>query len=120
MRYFLKNVPEGQTLAWLSNHDPEPSTVPVFCDNPDYGLVVAHLLGGTVLAEVITAADQFPEIFGAEGIPLGRLYFQIPRSALATECPLPKARRLLGCYDMILLFVLREPEIVHVDNAFLI
>lgn len=83
MRYFLK--PEKAVLTWLLDHDAYPRLLPVFCEDDGIGLVVAHLLSGGVFAEVITGPEHVSEVCGA-GIPLGRLYFQIPRSLLYSVC----------------------------------
>jgi hypothetical protein len=83
MRYFLK--PEKSVLAWLLDHDAYPRLLPVFPEDVDTGLVVAHLLSGGVFAEVITDPKHVAEVCGA-GIPLGRLYFQIPKSLLYSVC----------------------------------
>jgi hypothetical protein len=83
MRYFLK--PEKSVLAWLLDHDVEPHILPVFPEDEDLGLVVAHLLSGGVFAEVVTSPKHLPEVCG-RGIPLGRLYFQIPKSLLYSVC----------------------------------
>lgn len=86
MRYFLKAVRPDAVLSWLLDQDPAPRPVPVLPDTRELALVVTQLLGGTVFAEVITSAAQFAEICGS-GFPLGRLYFQIPRSELYRVCP---------------------------------
>ncbi len=66
--------------------DDEPTVLPVFPDDANLALVVAHLLSGAVYAEVIPAADNVQSIVGG-GIPLGRLYFQIPKNAIYKVCP---------------------------------
>ena len=76
MRYFIKpkdskSVP---VLTWLLNMD------------GTLGLVVAHLLSGTVFAEVLPNPDSVPMVCGT-GVPMGRLYFQIPRDRLYSVCP---------------------------------
>lgn len=86
MRYFLKQVSPEYALTWLMDQDPEPRTVPIFPDEPDTALVVTHLLGGSVFAEVATSPEHLTEICG-QGFPLGRLYFQISKSALYSVCP---------------------------------
>jgi hypothetical protein len=86
MRYFLKHVSPEYALQWLMEQDPEPRAVPVFPEESDTALVVTHLLGGTVFAEVATSPRHLAEICG-RGFPLGRLYFQISRSALYSVCP---------------------------------
>lgn len=84
MRYLLR--PEESVLDWLLARDNEPTILPVFPESADFALVVAHLLSGDVYAEVIPAADNVQSIVGG-GIPLGRLYFQIPKKALYKVCP---------------------------------
>lgn len=46
---------------------------------------MAHLLSGGVFAEVITGPKHVAEVCGT-GVPLGRLYFQIPKSLLYSVC----------------------------------
>ena len=84
MRYFIE--PEQNVLAWCLSHDRAPHTLPRFPEEKLLGLVCAHLIGGEVFAEVVTSANHLVEICG-KGFPLGRLYFQIPRSALYLVCP---------------------------------
>ena len=87
MRFFIDTTPEGGPLfAWLIKKDNRPSTVPIFPESEDMGLVVASLISGAVLAEVLPAPEQVTEALGA-GIPLGRLYFQIPKNVLYSVCP---------------------------------
>ena len=83
MRYFLKS--NAAVLPWLLSHDEKPHVLPVFPEEDDYGLVVAHLLSGEVFAEVIPTPQH---IYGAcgGGLPLGRLYFQIPKNLLYSVC----------------------------------
>ena len=83
MRYFLK--PEKSVLAWLLDYDAKPHILPIFPEDAQSGLVVAHLLSGGVFAEVITRPECVTEICGP-GLPLGRLYFQIPKSLLYSVC----------------------------------
>jgi hypothetical protein len=83
MRYFLK--PEKPLLAWLLDHDVGPRLLPIFSEDNEAGLVVVHLLAGGVFAEVITGPEKVAEICGP-GLPLGRLYFQIPKSLLYSVC----------------------------------
>jgi hypothetical protein len=83
MRFFLK--PDKPVLNWLLDHDVEPHILPVFPEDDKSGLVVAHLLSGGVVAEVIPTAEHVVTACG-NGIPLGRLYFQIPRSLLYNVC----------------------------------
>ena len=84
VRYILR--PPGKTLAWLLAQDGQPHVLPFFPAEKDKGLVGAHLIGGDVLAEVVLSADHLREICGP-GFPLGRLYFQIVKSALYSTCP---------------------------------
>jgi hypothetical protein len=83
MRYFLK--PEKPILAWLLDCDAYPRIIPIFPQEDSSGLVVAHLLSGGVFAEVITGPKHVAEVCGT-GVPLGRLYFQIPKSLLYSVC----------------------------------
>lgn len=83
MRYFLK--PEKALLAWLLDYDVSPRLIPIFPEDVTLGLVVVHLLAGGVFAEVITGPKKIAEICGP-GLPLGRLYFQIPKSLLYSVC----------------------------------
>jgi hypothetical protein len=83
MRYFIK--PDVAVLPWLLNHDDEPHVLPVFPQDETRGLVVAHLLSGEVFAEVIPSPEHVVTACG-EGLPLGRLYFSVPRDALYSVC----------------------------------
>lgn len=83
MRHFIK--PDVTTLSWLLQHDSEPHVLPIFPENDSDGLVVAHLLSGGVFAEVIPTPAHILEACG-DGLPLGRLYFQVPREALYGVC----------------------------------
>jgi hypothetical protein len=83
MRYFLK--PTTPVLPWLLDHDDTPRALPIFPQDGENGLVVAHLLAGGICAEVVLSAKHLPEACGP-GIPLGRLYFQIPKSLLYSVC----------------------------------
>jgi hypothetical protein len=83
MRYFLK--PDKPVLDWLLAHDAEPRVLPVFPEDENSGLVVAHLLSGGVFAEVIPAAAHVVTACGS-GLPLGRLYFQVPKNLLYSVC----------------------------------
>jgi len=89
MRYFIKpKTSTGQpvdTLAWLLNIDSTPTVLPVFPDTTDLGLVVAHLLSGEVFAEVLPHPNNVTEACGP-GLPLGRLYFQVPKDRLYSVC----------------------------------
>lgn len=85
MRHSL-NLDSADALSWLSAQDNAPRIVPVFPVDGDYGLVVAHLVSGSVVAEVITSPAHFKTVCG-DGIPLGRLYFQIRKNLLYTLCP---------------------------------
>lgn len=84
MRYFIK--PKTDVLTWLLAFDARPSALPSFPKDAAVGLVVTHLISGNVLAEVLTGPDQVEEVCGS-GLPLGRLYFQIPRDRLYNVCP---------------------------------
>lgn len=82
-RYFIKS--ESSVLPWLLSHDEKPHVLPVFPADEARGLVVAHLLSGGVFAEVIPSPRHIPEACG-EGLPLGRLYFQISKKLLYGVC----------------------------------
>lgn len=83
MRYILK--PKKPVLNWLQEHGGSPRILPAFLSNKN-GLVVAQLVAGKVVAEVIPTPDRFSAVCGS-GIPLGRLYFQVPRKLLYSVCP---------------------------------
>lgn len=83
MRYFIK--PDIAVLSWLLQRDDKPHVLPVFPDTADSGLVVAHLLSGEVFAEVIPSPTHVPAACG-DGLPLGRLYFTVPRADLYPVC----------------------------------
>ena len=72
-------------LAWLLTHDSTPNVLPVFPENAELGLVVAHLLSGEVLAEVLPHPQNVVEACG-DKVPLGRLFFQVPRAELFPVC----------------------------------
>jgi len=89
MRYFIKPkrsldraVP---LLTWLLHIDSTPTVLPIFPEEDDLGLVVAYLLSGEVFAEVLPHPQNVAEVCGP-GLPLGRLYFQIPRDRLYSVC----------------------------------
>ena len=84
MRYFLK--PEDSALAWLLQADAAPSTLPFFPDDNGTGLVVAQLISGKVLAEVLPTEEHVRLVCGG-GVPLGRLYFRVPKTRLYSVCP---------------------------------
>lgn len=84
MRYFIK--PEDPALAWLLNIDAAPSTLPFFPDDSGTGLVVAQLISGKVLAEVLPTEEHVRLVCGS-GVPLGRLYFHVPKTRLYSVCP---------------------------------
>lgn len=84
MRYFIK--PEDSALAWLLNIDATPRTLPFFPDDNGTGLVVAQLLSGKVLAEVLPT-DAHVRLVCGNGVPLGRLYFHVPKTRLYPVCP---------------------------------
>ena len=83
MRYFL--TIDKPVLNWLVDHDDEPHALPLFPERPEDGLVVAHLIAGDVVAEVIPTAEHVAIACGS-GIPLGRLYFHVPKHALYDAC----------------------------------
>lgn len=85
MRYFIK--PKSvSALTWLLDIDAAPGVLPIFPKDEQFGLVVAQLLSGGVLAEVLPRPEKIEESVGP-GVPLGRLYFQIPRDRLFEVCP---------------------------------
>jgi hypothetical protein len=84
MRYFIK--PENSALSWLLEIDTTPSTLPFFPDDSDIGLVVAQLISGRILAEVLPTEEHVRLVCGG-GVPLGRLYFRIPKEQLYPVCP---------------------------------
>lgn len=84
MRYVLK--PPGDTLQWLLAQDSHPHVLPFFPEDGSKGLVCSALNSGEVVADVVTSAAHLAEICG-RGFPLGRLYFQIAKSALYMVCP---------------------------------
>lgn len=83
MRYFIK--PDKSVLDWLLDHDASPHVLPFFPEDESSGLVVAHLLSSGIFAEVIPSPDHVATACGP-GIPLGRLYFQIPKNLLYSVC----------------------------------
>lgn len=93
MRFFLK--PDKPVLTWLLDQDAEPHVLPVFPEDATSGLVVAHLLSGGVVAEVIPTAEHVATACG-NGIPLGRLYFQIPKNLLYNVCAALSPRDFSG------------------------
>jgi hypothetical protein len=84
MRYFIK--PDGAALTWLLNVDAAPRTLPFFPDDNATGLVVAQLLSGKILAEVLPTEAHVRLVCGG-GVPLGRLYFHVPKMQLYAVCP---------------------------------
>lgn len=84
MRYLIRSP--GDTLKWLFAQDSRPHVLPFFPEEADKGLVCAQLVGGEVVADVVISAPHLAEVCG-EGFPLGRLYFQITKSALYSTCP---------------------------------
>jgi hypothetical protein len=85
MRYFIK--PKATpTLTWLLDIDAAPRVLPIFPEDENFGLVVAQLLSGGVLAEVLPRPDTVADSVGP-GVPLGRLYFHVPRDKLFSVCP---------------------------------
>jgi hypothetical protein len=85
MRYFIKPKSEP-ALTWLLNIDAAPRVLPIFPEDARLGLVVAQLLSGGVLAEVLPQPTRIADSVGP-GVPLGRLYFQVPRTRLFEVCP---------------------------------
>jgi hypothetical protein len=84
MRYFIK--PQNNVaLSWLLDIDAVPSTLPFFPENGDSGLVVAQLISGKILAEVLPTVGHVKTVCGG-GVPLGRLYFRIPKEQLYEVC----------------------------------
>lgn len=83
MRYFIK--PDVAVLSWLMRYDEKPHVLPVFPEDDTQGLVVAHLLSGGVVAEVIPSPPHVKAACG-DGLPLGRLYFQISKNLLYNVC----------------------------------
>lgn len=81
-RYFLN--PEC-SLDWLLRQDSRPDILPKFPDDSSFGLVVAYLASGKMLAEVVPSPAVFVEICGP-GLPLGRLYFHISKNRLYSVC----------------------------------
>lgn len=84
MRHLVK--PPVQVLPWLLRRDPDPKILPSFPIDDNKGLVVASLVGGHVFAEVIPTPHAYADICG-NGLPLGRVYFQIPKPDLYNVCP---------------------------------
>lgn len=90
MRYFIRPTNSANdtipVLPWLMQIDSTPNVLPIFPEDDNLGLVVAHLVSGDVYAEVLPRPENVMEACG-EGFPLGRLYFQIPRDRLYSVCP---------------------------------
>lgn len=84
MRYFIR--PTDDVLEWCLSQDAKPHTLPFMPTQAEQGLVVAQLVGGEIFAEVVLSREHLAEVCGS-GFPLGRLYFQIPKSALYMACP---------------------------------
>lgn len=84
MRYQLR--PPGDTLHWLFAQDGQPHVLPFLPAENDRSLVCAQLIDGEVLAEVVLSGEHLTKVCG-QGFPLGRLYFQISKSALYSVCP---------------------------------
>ena len=84
MRYFIKSQ-NSAALSWLLNIDTTPSTLPFFPEDGNSGLVVAQLISGKILAEVLPTVSHVKLVCGG-GVPLGRLYFRIPKNELYTVC----------------------------------
>lgn len=83
MRYFIK--PDNPALTWLLGVDASPRTLPFFPNDANTGLVVAQLISGRVLAEVLPTEEHVKLVCGS-GVPLGRLYFHIPKTQLYDVC----------------------------------
>lgn len=79
------DVGNNNVLDWCFAKDADPRVLPSWPEADDLYLVCAYLVGGVVVAEVITSADHLAGT--ARGFPLGRLYFQIPKSAVELVCP---------------------------------
>ena len=84
MRYFIKPQ-NSAALSWLLNIDTTPSTLPFFPEDDNSGLVVAQLISGKILAEVLPTVSHVKLVCGG-GVPLGRLYFRIPKNQLYPVC----------------------------------
>ena len=84
MRHFLK--PKSDVLAWLISRDSRPRVLPIQPKSDEFGLIVAHLLAGNVIAEVLTTEKAVTAAVGS-GVPMGRLYFHIPRKDILAEIP---------------------------------
>ena len=83
MRYTIK--PEvSSVLTWLRKNGSGARVIPTF-PSKRYGLVVAHLVAGKVVAEVIPNRAAFPAACGSR-VPLGRLYFHVPKARLYEVC----------------------------------
>ena len=84
MRYILqpKSV---SVLSWLIRRDPEPKPLPVFPDDTETRLVVAHLLNGKCYAEVVIDDKHLLSICG-KGFPFGRMFFYVKHVDLADCC----------------------------------
>jgi hypothetical protein len=87
MRYFIKpNAAEESLLDTMLAEDSTPRILPVFPQDEMLGLVVLHLISGRVLGEVLPCPAAVITACGP-GLPLGRLYFQVPRTRLFDLCP---------------------------------
>ncbi|NDD53129.1 hypothetical protein EBZ39_04480 [bacterium] len=89
MRYFIK-LKRGMDravplLTWLLHIDSTPNVLPVFPDDDALCLVVAQLMSGEVFAEVLPHPENITAAVG-QGLPLGRLYFQIPKDRVYSVC----------------------------------
>ena len=83
MRIFLK----APTLAWLLSQDAAPTVLPDFSSlEESQVIVVAHLLGGQVVAEALQSPADVDAAL-APGLPLGRLYFRVSKDKLISACP---------------------------------
>jgi hypothetical protein len=79
MRYVLTSPRTEDMLAYFRRLDAKPRVYP--SDPGDLGLVVLHLVGGSVIAEALPSLQHFKEVCGG-GVPLGRLYFKVPRATI--------------------------------------
>jgi hypothetical protein len=84
MRHVLQPSVKS-VLVWLIQLDPNPKTVPVFPEDPETRLVVAHLLNGKCYAEVVLNAKHLITVCG-RGFPLGRLFFHVKNVDIADCC----------------------------------
>lgn len=81
-RYILTKK-TNDILSYLAGFDAHPRVYPT--SPGTLGLVVCHLVGGSVIAEALPSPQQFKKICG-DGVPLGRLYFKVPRADIEDMC----------------------------------